>query len=247
MALQAGWYRVVHVKSQATHRLRALLRSRAMLVGTRVDLDNHLRGILKAFGLKVGKVRAEHFEARVRELVENDAVLQQIVGAILGVRAELMQRLEGLDRLVLMVVRADPVCRRLMTVPGVGPVTALAFRTAVEDPARFAKASLLGSYFGLTPRKYASGDVDRNGGISKCGDKLVRSLLCEAANASLIRVKRWSALKHWAVQVARRRGFMRAKVALARRLAVIMHRIWIDGTTFQWTRETPAQALITLS
>jgi transposase len=238
MALQAGWYRVVHVKSQATHRLRALLRSRAMLVGTRVDLDNHLRGILKAFGLKVGKVRAEHFEARVRELVENDAVLQQIVGAILGVRAELMQRLEGLDRLVLMVVRADPVCRRLMTVPGVGPVTALAFRTAVEDPARFAKASLLGSYFGLTPRKYASGDDVTN---------LVRSLLCEAANASLIRVKRWSALKHWAVQVARRRGFMRAKVALARRLAVIMHRIWIDGTTFQWTRETPAQALITLS
>lgn len=242
MALQAGWYRVVHVKSQATHRLRTLLRSRAMLVRARVDLDNHLRGILKAFGLKIGKARADQFEARVRELVDDDAVLQQIVSAVLGVRTELMQRLEVLDRMMLTVVRADPVCRRLMTVPGVGPLTALAFRTAVEDPARFAKASLLGSYFGLTPRKYASGDIDRNGTISKCGDKLVRSLLCEAANALLTRVKRWSSLKHWAVQVARRRGFMRAKVALARRLAVIMHRIWIDGTTFQWTRETPAQA-----
>jgi transposase len=157
MALQAGWYRVVHVKSQATHRLRTLLRSRAMLVRARVDLDNHLRGILKAFGLKIGKARADQFEARVRELVDDDAVLQQIVSAVLGVRTELMQRLEVLDRMVLTVVRADPVCRRLMTVPGVGPLTALAFRTAVEDPARFAKASLLGSYFGLTPRKYASG------------------------------------------------------------------------------------------
>jgi transposase len=145
-----------------------------------VDLDHHLRGILKAFGLKIGKARADQFEARVRELVDDDAVLQQIVSAVLGVRTELMQRLEVLDRMVLTVVRADPVCRRLMTVPGVGPLTALAFRTAVEDPARFAKASLLGSYFGLTPRKYASGDIDRNGTISKCGDKLVRSLLCEA-------------------------------------------------------------------
>jgi transposase len=240
MALQSGWYRVVHVKSQATHRLRALLRIRAMLVGSRVDLDNHLRGILKAFGLKVGKAGAGQFEARVRKLIDNDEVLQHAVGAILGVRAELMRRLDALDRMVLSVVRSDPVCRRLMTIPGVGPLTALAFRTAVEDPARFAKASLLGSYFGLTPRKYASGEIDRNGAISKCGDKLVRSLLCEAANALLTRVKRWSWLKHWGVQIARRRGFMRAKVALARRLAVIMHRIWIDGTSFQWTRDTPA-------
>ena len=242
MALQSGWYRVVHVKSQATHRLRALLRSRAIMVGSRVDLDNHLRGILKAFGLKVGKARADQFEARVQELVENDEVLQHVVGAILGVRAELMRRLDTLDRMVLSVVRSDPVCRRLMTIPGVGPLTALAFRTAVEDPARFAKASLLGSYFGLTPRKYASGEIDRNGAISKCGDKLVRSLLCEAANALLTRVKRWSWLKHWAVQVARRRGYMRAKIALARRLAVIMHRMWIDGTAFQWSKETLAAA-----
>ena len=170
-ALHAGWYRAVHVKSQATHRLRALLRSRAMLVNSRVDLDNHLRGILKAFGLKVGKARADQFEARVLELVEGDTVLEHVVGAILGVRSELVRRLDGLHRMVLAVVRADPVCRRLMTVPGVGPLTALAFRTAVEDPTRLPKASLVGAYFGLTPRKYASGETDRTGRISKCGDK----------------------------------------------------------------------------
>ena len=153
----------------------------------------------------------------------------------------MMRRLDLLDRLVMLAVRSDPVCRRLITIPGVGPLTALAFRTAVEDPARFAKASLVGSYFGLTPRKYASGETDRNGSISKCGDKLVRSLLCEAANALMTRVKRWNWLKHWGVEIARRRGHMRAKVALARRLAVIMHRMWIDGTTFRWTKDAPAE------
>jgi transposase len=241
-ALHAGWYRAVHVKSQSTHRLRALLRSREMLVSSRVDLDNHLRGILKAFGLKVGKARPSRFEARVLELVEDDAVLKQVVGAILGVRSELMRRLDVLQRVLLSVVRADQVCRRLMTVPGVGPVTALAFRTAVEDPRRFAKASLVGAYFGLTPRKYASGETDRTGRISKCGDKMTRSLLCEAANALMVRVQRWNWLKHWAVGVAKRRGQMRARIAVARRLAVIMHRMWIDGTTFRWTQESSGMA-----
>ena len=124
-----------------------------------------------------------------------------------------------------------------MSVPGVGPVTALAFRTAVEDPTRFAKSSIVGAHFGLTPRKYASGETDRNGGISRCGDRMVRMLLCEAANVLLTRVQRWSWLKHWGVAVARRRGKMCAQVAVARRLAVIMHRVWIDGTPFRWSRD----------
>lgn len=236
-ALQAGWYRTVHVKSQATHKLRALLRSRQMLVASRVDLDNHLRGILKAFGLKVGKVATGRLDERVRELVHGDDTLEQVVGAVLAVRHELLRRLDDLHRMVLATVKADPVCRLLMSVPGVGPVTSLAFRTAVEDPTRFGKSSLLGAHFGLTPRKYASGQTDRNGGISKCGDRMVRSLLCEAANVLLTRVQRWSWLKRWGVEVARRRGKIRAQVAVARRLAVILHRMWIDGTTFRWTRD----------
>ena len=241
-ALQAGWYRTVYVKSQATHKLRALLRSREMLVTSRVNLDNHLRGILKAFGRKVGKVAAGRFEERVRDLVEGDEILIQVVGAILRVRQEVLKRLDDLHQMVLATVKSDPVCRLLMSVPGVGPVTSLAFRTAVEDPTRFAKSSLVGTHFGLTPRKYASGETDRNGGITKCGDRMVRSLLCEAANVLLTRVQRWSWLKRWGVEVARRRGKRRAQVAVARRLAIIMHRMWVDGTTFLWTRNAADQA-----
>jgi transposase len=199
-------------------------RSREMLVRSRVMLDNHLRGILKAFGLKVGKVDPGRLDRRVRELVESNEVLEQVVGAILRVRQEAVQRLDELHRMVLAAVKSDPVCRLLVSVPGVCPVTALAFRTAVEDPTLFAKSSIVGAHFGLTPRKYASGETDRNGGISRCGDRMVRALLCEAANVLLTRVQRWSWLKRWGVEVARRRSKVRAQVAMARRLAVIMHR-----------------------
>ena len=236
-ALQAGWYREVHVKSRDTHRIRAVLRSRELLVKTRGALDNHLRGILKAFGLKIGKVAPSRFEARVQELVGEDPVLCTAVDAILRTRREVMERLAILDRLVLNTVKADPVCQRLMTVPGVGPITSLAYRTAVEDPARFRKSALVGAHFGLTPRKYASGEIDRNGGITKCGDRMVRALLSEAANALLTRVSRWSWLKRWGLEVMKRRGKLRAQVAVARRLAVIMHRMWTDGTEFRARRD----------
>ncbi len=239
-ALQAGWYREVHVKSRDTHRIRAVLRSRELLVKTRGALDNHLRGILKAFGLKIGKVTPSRFQARVLELVGDDPVLWAAVDAILQTRREVMDRLAVLDRLVLNTVKVDPVCQRLMTVPGVGPITSLAYRTAVEDPARFRKSALVGAHFGLTPRKYASGEIDRNGGITKCGDRMVRALLSEAANALLTRVSRWSWLKRWGLEVMKRRGKLRAQVAVARRLAVIMHRMWTDGTEFRPRREGDA-------
>jgi len=130
-----------------------------------------------------------------------------------------------------------------MTVPGVGPLTALAFRTAIEDPRRFGKSSLVGAYLGLTPRKYASGETDRTGHVSKCGDRMVRSLLCEAANVLLTRVRKWSWLKRWGMEVMKRRGKMRAQVALARRLAVIMHRMWLDGTDFRWSKDAAPGAI----
>lgn len=235
-ALLAGWYRPVHVKSRETHKLRALLRSRAMLVKTRTTLDNHLRGILKAFGLKVGRVAVGRFEDRVRELISDISVLEETAEADLRVRSEVAVRLAELHRQVLTVAKSDPVCCRLMSVPGVGPVTALAYRTAVEDPRRFRKASLLGAHFGLTPRKYASGETDRNGRITRCGDRMVRSLLCEAATVLLCRVRSWNWLRRWGMQVAQRRGMRRAQIAVARRLAVILHRLWVDGTEFQTSR-----------
>jgi transposase len=127
-----------------------------------------------------------------------------------------------------------------MTVPGVGAVTALAFRTAVDQPERFPSSAAVGAYFGLTPSKYASGETDVTGHITKCGDKAVRALLCEAANVLLTRVSRWSWVKRWGLEVLKRRGKMRAQIAVARRLAVIMHRMWLDGTDFRWQREPDA-------
>lgn len=167
-----------------------------------VMLDNHLHGILKAFALKVGEVDAARLKRRVRELVDGDELLKRVVGPILAVRQETVRRLDDLHGLALAAVKADPVCRLLVTVPGVGPVTALAFRTAVEDPTRFAKSSLVGAHFGRTPRRYASGETDRSGGISRRGDRMMRSLLCEAANVLLTRMQRWSWLKRWGVEVA---------------------------------------------
>jgi transposase len=142
-----------------------------------------------------------------------------------------------LHKRMLMVVRADPVCRRMTTVPGVGALVAVTFRSAVDDPARFGKSKAVGAHFGLTPKKYQSGETDVTGGISKVGDAMVRTALYEAANAILSRPIRFSALKRWAMQVAKRRGPKRAKVALARKLAAVLHRMWVDGTEFHWGKE----------
>jgi transposase len=242
-AMQVGWYRAVYLKRPEARKLRLLLSSREMLVRMRIDLDNHIRGVLKAFGLKVGKIATGQFEARVWELIgEGDAQIRWVVGTMLTARAAVMSQLALLQRAVLAVARHDQVCRRLMTVPGVGAVTALAFKTAVDEPARFQSSAALGAYFGLTPSKYASGETDVTGHITKCGDKAVRALLCEAANVLLTRVSRWSWVKRWGLEVLKRRGKMRAQIAVARRLAVIMHRMWLDGTDFRWQREPDAPA-----
>jgi len=132
------------------------------------------------------------------------------------------------------------VCRRLMTTPGVGPVVALTFRATVDVPARFKNSKAVGAAFGLTPSQHQSGEIDRMGSISKCGDVMMRTMLFEAAQAMLMRSAKWSWLKAWAMKIARHRGMKKAIVALARRLAVIMHRIWVDGTEFRWTRKVAA-------
>ena len=124
-----------------------------------------------------------------------------------------------------------------MTIPGVGALTAITYVTTIDDPARFEHSRDVGAHLGLTPRKYASGEVDRNGAISKCGDSLCRTTLYQAALALLTRVQRWSPLKAWGMSVAKRRGLRRAVVAVARKLAIVMHRVWAEGTEFRWTRE----------
>jgi transposase len=187
----------------------------------------------------VGTVK---FEARIKELVANLPDLAVLVEPLLVVRRVLREQIEILHRRLLTIVRDDEVCRRLMTVPGVGPVVALTYRATVDVPARFRKSKAVGAVFGLTCSKYQSGEIDRSGRISRCGDEMMRVMLYEAAQVMLTRTNKWSWLKAWAMKIARHRGMKKAIVALARRLAVIMHRIWVDGTEFRWTREQAGAA-----
>jgi transposase len=240
--LRAGLYRPVHVKTLRSQKLRTLLTHRKLLQSKAIAIENDLRGTLRNFGLKVGVVGAAKFEARIRELVDSHPDLAALVEPLLVVRRVLREQIAVLHKRVLAIVRDDEVCRRLMTVPGVGPVVALTFRASVDVPARFRNSRAVGAVLGLTPCKYQSGESDRTGAISKCGDKMMRVMLYEAAQSMLTRTIKWSWLKAWAMQIARRRGMKKAIVALARRLAVIMHRIWIDGTEFSWTRKEAAAA-----
>ena len=203
-------------------------------------IENDLRVTLRNFGLKVGMVGTVKFEARIKELVENLPDVAALVEPLLIVRRVLREQVAILHRRLLAVVRDDDVCRRLMTVPGVGPVVALTYRATVDVPARFRNSKAVGAAFGLTPSRYQSGESDRSGRISRCGDEMTRMMLYEAAQSMLAHSAKWSWLKAWAMKIARHRGMKKAIVALARRLAVIMHRIWVDGTEFRWTREVTA-------
>src|ERR1700751_1980967 len=233
--IRAGLYRPVHVKTLRSQKLRMLLTHRKLLQSKAIAIENDLRGTLRNFGLKVGMVGKVKFESRIKELVDNLPDLALLVEPLLIVRRALREQIIILHRRLLAIVRSDEVCRRLMTTPGVGPVVALTYRATVDVPARFRKSKSVGAVFGLT----CTGEIDWSGRISRCGDEMMRVMLYEAAQ-SMLRSKKWSWLKAWAMQIARRRGMKKAIVALARRSAVIMHRIWIDGTEFRWTRETAA-------
>jgi transposase len=239
--MRVGLYRPVHVKTLRSQKLRMLLTHRKLLQSKAIAIENDLRATLRNFGLKVGVVGTVKFEARIKELVENLPDLAMLVEPLLIVRRTLREQIGVLHRRLLAIVRDDEVCRRLMTVPGVGPVVALTYRATVDVPARFRNSKAVGAVFGLTPSKYQSGEVDRTGGISRCGDEMMRAMLYEAAHILLVRTAKWSWLKAWAMQIARRR-MKKAIVALARRLAVIMHRIWADGTEFRWTPEQAVAA-----
>ena len=232
--MRMGWFRPVHAKAPMVQEIRALLTARKLLVAKLRDVESSIRGILRGFGLKVGAVSKGKFEARIRELVTGQVMLERVAEPLLRARAALRTEYATLHRDLLRTVREDAVCGRLMTVPGVGAVVAMTFRSAIDQPERFAKSKAVGAHFGLTPKKYQSGEIDRTGRISKVGDAMVRTALFEAANVMLTRAVRFSTLKAWALRVAGRHGMKKAKVALARKLAVVMHRMWVDGTSFCW-------------
>jgi transposase len=180
------------------------------------------------------------FVARIRELIGGQPMLERVIEPMLRAREALHRESRRLHRAMLGIVRHDTVCRRLMTVPGVGALVAVTFTTAVDDPARFRRSRAVGAHFGLTPKKYQSGETEVTGGISRIGDPLVRTALYEAAHIMLARTTRFSRLKRWALEVAKRRGMKRAKVALARKLATVLLRLWTDGGTFRFGQEAAA-------
>src|SRR5215203_5408278 len=244
--LRMGWYRPVHCKTLPSQEVRAIITARKTLLGKLIDIELSMRGILRGFGLKVGRVTRKSFGIRVRELMAGQSTLTVIMEGMLNVRATLIAEVAKLHRALLTIARADGVCMRLMTVPGVGALTALTFRTAIDDPTRIAKSRDVGPLFGLTPGRYQSGETDIIGKITKVGDVMVRTALFEAAAVMLTRTTQTSRLKAWALDLVKRRGTKRAIVALARKLGVVLHRIWVDGSTFRFATEgTAMPALIT--
>jgi transposase len=235
--LRLGWYRPVHAKSGNAQEVRALLTARKLIQAKLLDIECGIRGVLRGFGLKVGSISRGRFEARILELVDGNMMLETVIGSMLSARTALQQEFARLHRTLLGLVRDDPVCRQLMSVPGVGAIVAITFKSGVDDPTRFKRSRDVGPHFGLTPKKHQSGELDVTGAVTKRGDRMVRTALYEAASVMLTRTVRFSALKAWAMAVARRRGTRKAKVALARKLGVILHRMWVDGTSFRWSNE----------
>lgn len=240
--VRTGWYREVAVKGMDAQKLRMLLVARAQLIGQRQAIANTIRGLLKSFGISVVRGPTGPFETRVRAAAEGNDALLAIVEPLLAAWSALREQVRVLDTRMSARARGDAVARRLMTVPGVGVVVALAYAAVIDDPGRFRRSSSVGAYVGLTPKRYQSGETDRPGGISKCGDALLRSYLYEAATVLLGRDRRSSSVRDWGLALAERIGLRRAKVAVARKLAVIMHGIWRRGDEFRWDRQ-PATAL----
>jgi transposase len=242
--MRMGWFKVVHVKSLEAQRLRVLLGCRRSVVRKLVDVENEIRGTLRAFGLKVGSVSRGRFAARIISLSDQaDPLVAELVLRLLAIRGTLLIEYRRMHQLVVKATMSDPVCRRLMSVPGVGPVTALAFRTGVDDPQRFKRSRTVAAHFGMTPRRFQSGETDYAGRISKCGDHLVRQALYDAAGSLLRRCRKACALRTWGLRIMKRSGIQKATVAVSRKLAVIMHRMWLDGSEFRWSKDVSVVAL----
>jgi transposase len=236
--LRSGWYSRVHVKSLESHHIRLLLSSRKAVLSKCIDLEQEVRGLFKVFGIKLPpKLGHGGFDKTVRPTIEADAALAHALLPLLDARLVLYRSFRELDNRTRKMAQQDKVCQRLMTAPGVGYVTALTFKAGVDDPTRFKRSRTVAAHFGLTPRRCQSGERDNPGRISRAGDSGVRCTLYTAANALMTRSSKWSSLKVWGMQLAKTRGHRRAVIAVARKLAVILHRMWIDEAQFRWGTE----------
>jgi len=232
---RTGWFKAVHIKQEATHMDRARLKIHAQLIEAHRAMAGQLRGLLKLFGLRMGKVttagkRRERLAALFAQKPELEAIMAPLIQSLEALEAQIARAAKSLAA----SAAADPVAARLMSVPGVGPITALVFKTSIEDPDRFTRGEDAGAFAGLAPRRSQSGERDVKGHISKAGDPMLRSALYEAANSLLSRVKRPCALQSWGLRLAEAKGGKRARVAVARKLAILLHRLWRSETEFRW-------------
>jgi transposase len=232
--MRLGHYRAVHVKSKPSLRLRTTLIARKKFVDHMLAIELMIRGLLKVHGLKVGAVHRCTFAARIETLLGDAPELKIAIEPLLEARNLMRKQKAIIDRRLSQMARQDDVCRRLMTIPGVGPIVSLCYKATIDDPSRFRTPKAVAAHLGLTPRVYQSGEIDRSGHISKCGDRLLRHALYEAANSHLRIAKKWSTLKAWGMKLARRVGTKKAIVAVARKLAIIMHRMWVNGVGFEF-------------
>jgi len=241
--MRLGWFRPVHCKSMPAQEVRALLTARKLVQSKLFDIEMSLRGILRGFGLKIGRTTPNGFGPRVEELVAGHPTLDIIGKALLAAHQVLLRELNGFEKRLRQQARQDKRGRLIMTAPGVGPIVGLTFVAAIDYPARFKSSKQVGPHFGLTPKKYQSGETDYNGRISKIGDASVRTALYEAANVILTRpLKGATSLKSWAMKLAKRAGMSKAKVALARKLGIILHRMWVDGKQYADRAGSPKPA-----
>ncbi len=232
---RTGWFKAVRIKAEATHMDRARLKIREQLIASRRAMAGQLRGLLKLFGLRLGQVttpnkRRERLTALFLQKPELEPILAPLVESLEALEAQIARS----SKQLAAQAAADPVAQRLMSVPSVGPITALVFKTSIEDPGRFARGEDAGAFAGLAPRRNQSGERDYKGRISKAGDPMLRSALYEAANSLLVRVKRPCALQAWGKRLAETKGPKRARVAVARKLAILLHRLWASETEFRW-------------
>lgn len=239
-----NWFTPVHIRSEESDRLRALVGGRERMIRLRKDLEGHIRGVLKAFGIRMTGIgqaqQRQAFRDQLAAAGETDPVLRTIADGFIAAHITLCKATADFDAALRAKSKSNPITRRLMTIPGVGPIVSLSFAALVDDPNRFSKTSDVGAFLGLTPRRHQSGEMDWSGRVSKCGDAAMRGLLFEAASCVIRQVKRFSALKSWAVRLAGRRGFRKAAVATARKIAVLMLTLWKSGTDYQWTQEATA-------
>lgn len=232
---RTGWYKRVHMKASATHIDRAALRIRAQLITARTSMANQLRGLLKLFGLRIGTARTPGRRAeRLTAFYAQRPDLKPLFAPLIASMEAIEEQLRASNRLLNDRAKADVVCTRLMSVPGVGPITALTYTSTIEDPHRFARSEDVGAYAGLVPRRSQSGERDTSGHISKAGDPMLRKALYEAANSALSQVKRPFALQEWGRKMAEAKGAKRARTAVARKLAALLHSLWLNETEFRW-------------